>query len=94
MLTTMTFGERLKQLRKDAGLSQDKLARAAGLSTSTVTKIEQQAIDPAWSTVEKLARALGVDCRSFQTEDAGQAEAPPANQAEPPPAKKKGKRKG
>lgn len=82
----MTFGERLKQLRKDVGLSQDKLARAAGLSTSTVTKIEQQAIDPAWSTVEKLARALSVDCRAFTMEDAGQGE--------PATAKKTRKRKG
>jgi hypothetical protein len=35
--------------------------------------------------VGKLARALGVDCRSFQTEDAGQVE--------PEPVKKTRKRK-
>ncbi len=82
----MTFGERLKKLREAAGLSQDKLAHAAGLSTSTISKIEQQAIDPVWSTVEKLGRALGVDCRAFHLEDAGQAE--------PAPAKKTGKGRG
>jgi transcriptional regulator with XRE-family HTH domain len=71
----MTFGERLKELREAAGLSQDGLARAAGLSTSTVAKIERLDIDPSWTTVQALAKALAVSTEAFQ-EDA------------PPPAKK------
>jgi transcriptional regulator with XRE-family HTH domain len=86
MQTIMTFGERLKALREAADMSQEALARAAGVSTSTVSKMEQRSIDPSWSTVQALARALGVDCRAFETEDAGQAEAEK-------PAKKTRKRK-
>lgn len=82
----MTFGERLKALRESAGMSQETLARAAGVSTSTVSKMEQRSIDPSWSTVQALARALGVDCTAFQADDADQAEAAPA--------KKTRKRKG
>ncbi|HEY7328761.1 MAG TPA: helix-turn-helix transcriptional regulator [Gemmataceae bacterium] len=75
MLTIMSFGERLKELREAAGLSQDKLARAADLSTSTVAKMEQRAIDPSWSTVQALARALGVSVQAFE-DDAGRAATP------------------
>jgi transcriptional regulator with XRE-family HTH domain len=76
----MTFGGRLKELREAAGLSQDGLARQAGLSTSTVAKIERLDIDPSWTTVQALAKALGVDCTAFQDEG--------------PAAPKKGKGRG
>jgi transcriptional regulator with XRE-family HTH domain len=78
MTTAMTFGERLKELREAAGLSQEALARAAGLSTSTVAKTEQRDIDPSWSTVQALAKALGVSSEDFR-------------EGAPPPKKKKGK---
>jgi transcriptional regulator with XRE-family HTH domain len=56
----MTFGARLKELRLAAGLTQEALARSTGISTSTVAKIEHRGIDPAWSTVVRLAKGLGV----------------------------------
>jgi transcriptional regulator with XRE-family HTH domain len=73
----MEFGERLKVLRESAGLSQEALARAAEISTSNVSKLEQKKVVPSWPTVQALAKALGVDCTAFQTDDGGQAEAPP-----------------
>jgi transcriptional regulator with XRE-family HTH domain len=80
MTEAMTFGERLRELREQAGLSQEALARAAGISTSTVSKMEQRTIDPSWSTVRALARALGVRCEAFETDtpDAGPADQPAA----------------
>jgi transcriptional regulator with XRE-family HTH domain len=86
MVANMTFGERLKELREAAGMSQEALARAANISTSTVSKMEQRTIDPSWSTVQALARALGVSCQAFESDA-------PVEQAEPP-AKKGRKRKG
>jgi transcriptional regulator with XRE-family HTH domain len=84
----MDFGDTLKALREKAGMSQEKLARAANVSTSVVSKLEQKlVIDPAWSTIQRLARALGVDCTAFQMDD----EKP---EPETPPAKKTRKRKG
>jgi transcriptional regulator with XRE-family HTH domain len=87
----MTFGERLKELRREAGLSQDKLARACGLCTSTITKLEQASVDPAWSTVRRIAKVLGVSCSAFEgATDAGQAEpAPPAEGKPRPKARKR-----
>jgi transcriptional regulator with XRE-family HTH domain len=78
----MTFGARLKELRQAAGLTQEALARNTGISTSTVAKIEHRDIDPAWSTVVRLAKGLGVNVAAF-VEDNGDAA------AEAKPAKRK-----
>jgi transcriptional regulator with XRE-family HTH domain len=56
----------LRELREKAGLTQEALARLAGLSTFTVSKLEQGGVDPSWSTVKKLARALGVSVAAFE----------------------------
>jgi transcriptional regulator with XRE-family HTH domain len=78
MVQPATIGERLKALRQAAGLSQQALAVAAGLSTSAVFQIEQgQKADPRFSTVAALAKALGVSLDEFAAA-AGQAEAPAA----------------
>lgn len=70
----MTFGQRLKQLREAAGLTQEALARAANLALSTVAKMETKAIDPEWSTVQRLSRALGVSCSEFEMPESAQSE--------------------
>ena len=69
----MSFSSRLKALRVEKGLTQEALARLAGLSTSGVAKIENSGLDPAWSTVVKLADALGVSFESFRDEAAVEA---------------------
>jgi len=52
---------RLKELRLAAGMSQQSLAVAAGLSVSLVSQIEQGSrSDPRISTTTALARALGI----------------------------------
>lgn len=60
MAGTMTFGERLKELRLKKRLSQEALARAAGLSVGTVRQLEQTEAEPTWATARALAKALGV----------------------------------
>jgi DNA-binding XRE family transcriptional regulator len=46
---------------------QEALARAADVSTGTVSKLEEKpGMDPAWSTVCKLADALGVSTEAFR----------------------------
>ena len=62
----MVFGDRLKTLREAAGMSQEALARCAGISTSAVSKLEQKKVEPTWPTVQALARALGVGCQTFE----------------------------
>jgi transcriptional regulator with XRE-family HTH domain len=79
------FNERLKELREKVGMTQEGLARASGLSVSSISKLEQRGIDPSWSTVRALAAALGVDCRAFEIEDASG----PESQARKLPVRKK-----
>jgi transcriptional regulator with XRE-family HTH domain len=58
----MSFGRRVKEARKRAELSQEALARRAGMSLPGVAKIEQGGVtDPHYSTLQKLAEALDVD---------------------------------
>ncbi len=90
-----SFGRKLKKLREDAGLSQEALGRAAGLSTSFVSKLEQKNHDPSWSTVQALAKALGVGFDAF-ADDEQESEEVAEDEVEEPatkPATKKPKRK-
>jgi transcriptional regulator with XRE-family HTH domain len=41
------------------------LAEKAGVGAATIARIEGGGMDPRVSTLEKLARALGVDARSL-----------------------------
>lgn len=55
------LGEKIKQLRKKAGWSQQKLAEQASLSYNAITKIEQGAAkQPTIQTMVKIADAFGV----------------------------------
>ena len=58
--TFILDGERLRQLRRQRGLSQKELAGQAGLSVATVARLERQASAPCRGrTLARLARALG-----------------------------------
>ena len=63
-----TFAARLKNLRERAGLSQYRLAQLAGMRSQQVNHLEAgKRRDPAWSTVQKLARALAVSTEELRT---------------------------
>jgi transcriptional regulator with XRE-family HTH domain len=56
----MLDGQRLRQLRRQHGLSQEKLAHLAGISLTTVTRLERQRKSPCRGrTLARLAAALG-----------------------------------
>jgi transcriptional regulator with XRE-family HTH domain len=58
---SVQIGRLVRAFRKAAGLSQQALAVAAGLSLAVVAQIEQgRKADPRLSTALALARALGV----------------------------------
>jgi transcriptional regulator with XRE-family HTH domain len=79
------LGERVRQLRIAAGMSQQTLAVAAGLSISVVAQLEQGLReDPRISTVAAIARALGVTIDELM---------PKTGPGEPATAKKTRKRK-
>lgn len=53
------FGRNLRAARKAMGLTQQKLAEAAGLDRSTVNQVETGQWTPMLDTAEKLARTVG-----------------------------------
>ncbi|MBI4837179.1 MAG: helix-turn-helix transcriptional regulator [Candidatus Portnoybacteria bacterium] len=56
-----TIAKNIKKLRKQRGLSQDKLSKLADISHNTIIKIESGAIQsPTMNTASKIAKALGV----------------------------------
>jgi transcriptional regulator with XRE-family HTH domain len=54
------MGKTLQRLRKAKKMSQAELARRADLSREYVNKIEAGRYDPPLSTINALAKALGV----------------------------------
>ena len=51
---------RVRELREAAALTQEDLAHQAGISTSTLSRIERGTYQPRLDTLGKLARALDV----------------------------------
>ena len=50
----------LRRLRTESGLSQEAVAHQAGVSYTTLAKIELAQSNPGWATVRAIADALGV----------------------------------
>jgi transcriptional regulator with XRE-family HTH domain len=81
--TNPTFARRLRELRVAAGLSQYELAKRAGLTSQAINRLEgREGRDPSWSTVQRLARALGLPVGAFDVEE---YPVPPQPAEEPPP---------
>jgi len=56
-----TIGKNIKRLRKEKGISQDKLSKLADLSLNTIVKLElDQSPNPTFETLKKVAQALDV----------------------------------
>jgi len=55
----------LRRLRHDRGLTLEGLAHAAGLTTTTLVRIEGEQTNPTWTTVRRLARALNTSMREL-----------------------------
>jgi transcriptional regulator with XRE-family HTH domain len=54
------LGKAIRHLRKKRGLTQERLAQLAGLTTGTVSLLERGQSNPAWGTVKGIGEALGV----------------------------------
>ena len=53
--------DNIKRIRKEKGISQEKLAEACNTATSYIGLIEIYKNVPKLSTIERIANALGVD---------------------------------
>jgi transcriptional regulator with XRE-family HTH domain len=61
----LAFGQRLRELRERAGLTQAQLAERAGMHRQGVAKLELGEREPSWSTLLALTKALAVDLNAF-----------------------------
>jgi len=52
------FGDRIRALRLQRGLTQEQLAAMAGLHHTYINSVERAERNPGLTTVEKLARVL------------------------------------
>lgn len=50
----------LKRLRKEREITQEQLAFDAGITASALSRIERGLNDPGWTTVTRIANALGI----------------------------------
>jgi len=53
------FGRRLREIRKRASISQEKLGAQAGIARNFVSMIENGQRNVTLATIQKLAAALG-----------------------------------
>lgn len=52
-------GTLVRRLRLSVGLSQRRLARAAGTSQPAIARYERGVATPSWETMQRLVRACG-----------------------------------
>ena len=57
----MTIGEKIKNIRKEEGLTQKELAAGTGIDDATIRKYESGKLNPKPATLAKIAKGLGVD---------------------------------
>ncbi len=68
------FGQRLKELRLERGLSQEELAHLAGLDRTYVSQAEQGRRNTTLITMQKIAAALGITIVELVSEPTGRPE--------------------
>ena len=74
-MNDISFGEYIVQSRESEGLSQRKLAELAGLTNSTISRIESNQVKPDPATLDKIAQALNID-KSILMTKCGYSEIP------------------
>jgi len=55
----MSIGEQIKKVRTAKGLSQKEVVMGASIDKAQFSRIENSKTDPSFSTIEKIAKAMG-----------------------------------
>lgn len=66
----MKFNEKLKELRKEKGLTQEELASKIYVSRTLISKYESGTIIPTKDNIEKLALFFNVDKSDLMSKEA------------------------
>ena len=59
------LGKRIKELRKEAGLTQERLAELIDIETTSLSGIESGRHFPSLPTIEKIATNLNVEIKAL-----------------------------
>jgi transcriptional regulator with XRE-family HTH domain len=59
------LGAAIRRLREQRGVTQEDAAHDAGVTVGTLSKLERGESDPRWTTIERVAAALGVSLRDL-----------------------------
>ncbi len=59
------IGERIKELRREANISQEKLAELAGLDRTYINSVENGRRNISVINIEKIANAFGLTLKDF-----------------------------
>ncbi len=61
ILIAVRIGRSVREQRVKMFMTQEQLARMAGISLRQVVRIERNEVEPRFSTIRKLAGAFGVE---------------------------------
>lgn len=73
---SVQFGQRVRELRKAAGISQEALANKYGFARSYMSKIERGLANVALDGIQRLADGLGVPPKALFEEPTGMGSSP------------------
>lgn len=59
------MGNRIRQIRKAAKLTQERLAEKSGLSVEYISRMERGLAQPSFKTIDLMADALNVTAKDF-----------------------------
>jgi DNA-binding XRE family transcriptional regulator len=65
----VNLGASVRTARRKRFMTQAQLAKAAGISQRTLVNIETNKVEPHFSTILKLADALGIDPSKLVDQD-------------------------
>lgn len=64
----MTFGEKIKNIRKNKNITQGELGKRVGKTQQAICKLERMESQPRYEMVVKLARALNVSLEELTSD--------------------------
>lgn len=82
------FGEALRRVRAEKGVTQREMGERAGIHPNTVARLERGEVEPSWQVVIAVSKALGVDCTAFSVPANNDPHSPPPAAEKPGPDKK------
>lgn len=64
------YGEKLRELRRERGFSQEEMALRADITTSYYGQIERGTANPTVSTLDKICNVMGISINDIFTDSA------------------------